>query len=152
MLASAIAWVAANQSWKTPDARSLRPYGQGHRDRLIRKVWFMLGEVEGTGAETVARLHGDLDLVNVDELRELLDELSARPAPRIVIDLGDVPFIDVLSLSVILGAADALRDAGRQLFVEGASNSVRRLCAVLNAEDILAPQTPLHHAAIYRAC
>jgi anti-sigma B factor antagonist len=112
----------------------------------------MLGEVQMTTESTVARLHGDLDLVNVDELRELLDELCARPAPRVVIDLGDVPFIDVLSLSVILGAADGLRDAGRQLFVEGASNSVRRLCAVLNAEDILAPQPPLHHAAFYRAC
>jgi anti-anti-sigma factor len=111
----------------------------------------MLGDVHALADATVARLHGDLDLVNVDALRELLDDLCARPSTRIVVDLGDVPFIDVLSLSVILGAADALRDSGRQLTVEGASTSVRRLCALLNAEDILAPETPLRHAAIDRA-
>lgn len=110
----------------------------------------MLGEVEVTAQATVARLHGELDLVNVDALRELLDDLCAGPSPQIVVDLCDVPFIDVLSLAVILGAADVLREAGRQLTVEGASTSVRRLCALLNAEDILAPPVPLRLAAVPR--
>jgi anti-anti-sigma regulatory factor len=42
-----------------------------------------------------------------------------------------------MSLSVILGSADALREAGRELTVRGASASVRRVCALLNAEDVL---------------
>jgi len=108
----------------------------------------MLGEVYVLADSTVARLRGDLDLVNVDSLRELLDHICAGASARIVIDLGDVEFIDVLSLSVILGAADGLREAGRQLVVEGASNSVRRLCALLNAEDILAVSLPLPFVAV----
>jgi len=112
----------------------------------------MLGEVHVVSDVTYARLHGDLDLVTVDALRDLLDDICAGCSSRIVVDLADVAFVDVLSLSVILGTADALRENNRQLVVEGASTSVRRLCALLNAEDILAPRVPLPRAAVPPAC
>lgn len=112
----------------------------------------MLGEVRVVSDMTFARLHGDLDRVNVDALRDLLDDICAGNSSRIVVDLGDVGFVDVLSLSVILGSADALREDNRQLVVEGASTSVRRLCALLNAEDILAPRVPLQRATVPPAC
>jgi anti-anti-sigma factor len=101
---------------------------------------------------TFARLHGDLDRVNVDALRDLLDNICAGSSSQVVVDLCDVPFVDVLSLSVILGTADALRESGRQLAVAGASSSVRRLCALLNAEDILAPEITLERATVPPAC
>jgi anti-anti-sigma factor len=103
----------------------------------------MVGEVTVGQEVTVARLRGDLDLVNVDLLRNLLEGVVAGPGDVVVVDLGDVPFIDVLSLSVILGAADDLRETGRRLVVDRASTSVRRLCALLNAEDVLAPPVTL---------
>jgi anti-anti-sigma factor len=112
----------------------------------------MLGEVHVVSDVTFARLHGDLDRVSVDTLRDLLDDICSGPSPRLVIDLSDVGFVDVQSLSVILGTADALREADRTLVVEGASTSVRRLCALLNAEDILAPRVPLQRANIPPAC
>jgi anti-anti-sigma factor len=112
----------------------------------------MLGEVYVMADTTVARLHGDLDLVNVEGLRELLDGVCSGPSSQIIVDLGDVAFIDVLSLAVILGAADGLREAGRELLVEGASHSVRRLCALLNAEDILTADVPLQRVAVPPAC
>jgi anti-anti-sigma factor len=112
----------------------------------------MLGEVLVRPDATVARLHGDIDLVNVDMLRKLLDDVCAGPSPRVVVDLADVEFIDVLSLAVVLGAADGLREADRQLVVEGASTSVKRLCSLLNAEDILAPAEQPSLAAVLPAC
>jgi stage II sporulation protein AA (anti-sigma F factor antagonist) len=112
----------------------------------------MLGEVSVRPNAVVARPHGDLDLVNIEALRELLDGLCAGPAGTVVVDLSDVSFIDVLSLSVILGAADSMRETGRQLVVEGASNAVRRLCELLNAEDILDPPEPLPYIVIPPAC
>jgi anti-anti-sigma factor len=112
----------------------------------------MIGEVLVLADAAVARLQGDLDLVNVDSLRELLDDVCARLTPRVVVDLAEVQFIDVLSLAVILGAADGLREANRQLVVQGASKSVRRLCALLNAEDILAPPAPITLVEVSPAC
>jgi hypothetical protein len=44
---------------------------------------------------------------------------------------------------VILAAADGLRENGRELTVRGASMSVRRLCALLNADDVLTPVLPV---------
>jgi anti-sigma B factor antagonist len=112
----------------------------------------MLGEVEVAGDVTVARLHGELDLVNVDALRELVAGVVETSSPQVVIDLHDVPFVDVHSLSVILGAADELRESRRQLVIAGVSNSVRRLCELLNAEDILAPPQRPPQEAVPPAC
>ena len=92
---------------------------------------------------TTVVLHGELDVVTIDEMRDLLDQALARAPHSLVIDLSDVPFIDVLSLSAILAAADAVRDDGGLAAVTGASSAVRRICALLNAEDVLAAPLPL---------
>lgn len=101
----------------------------------------MIGEVIVQGTVATVRLHGDLDLVTVEELRRLLRQASAGTCD-VVVDLSDVPFVDVLSLSAILATADALRDQGRHLAVVGASPPVRRVCALLNAGDVLTPDLP----------
>ena len=102
----------------------------------------MLGELQVAPNATVVTLHGDLDLVTVEELRHLLDEACADDPTRVVIDLTDVPFVDVLSLSTILASADAVREYGGFLHVRGASGAVRRICAMLNAKDLLLPSLP----------
>lgn len=99
----------------------------------------MPGELHVEPALTVLTLHGELDILNVEALRALLAEAVAAGSASVVVDLGDVPFIDVLSLSSILAAADTLREQHRTLFVRGASNAVRRVCRLLNAEDVLSP-------------
>ena len=107
----------------------------------------MLGELLVQPSETTVRLHGELDLVTVDALRALLDEASAEPPPKVVVDITDVPFVDVLSLSSILATADSMRERDAALIVVGASQSVRRLFEVLNAQDVLAPELPMPRVA-----
>ena len=92
---------------------------------------------------TVLTLHGDLDLSTVETLRAMLDDVISTDPNCVYVDLSDVPFVDVLSLSVIMGGADVLREDDRQLVVRGASSAVRRICALLNADDILAPELPM---------
>jgi anti-anti-sigma factor len=103
----------------------------------------MRSEVRVTPAMTVLTLHGDLDMATVDELRQLLDEAVATSSPAIVVELGDVTFVDLVSLSSILAAADLAREDGRTLTVTGASMAVRRLCALLNADDVLSAPVPV---------
>jgi anti-anti-sigma factor len=102
----------------------------------------MLGELEVRPMVTTVVLHGELDLVTVEALRGLLEEAVAGDPSRLVIDITDVPFVDVLSLSTILASADAVRDRGGLLHVRGASGAVRRICALLNAKDLLLPTLP----------
>ena len=102
----------------------------------------MLGELQVAPDATVVTLHGDLDMVTLEELRGLLDEACDGDPSRVVIDLTDVPFVDVLSLSTILASADAVREYGGLLHVRGASGAVRRICAMLNAKDVLLPGLP----------
>ena len=103
----------------------------------------MRSEVELTPDVTTITLHEDLDMATVEELRVLLDQAVTGGSPRILVDLADVAFVDVVSLSAILAAADTVREAGRQLTGSGASMAVRRLCALLNADDVLHPPLPM---------
>jgi anti-anti-sigma factor len=110
----------------------------------------MLGEVHVRPDSMVVTLHGDLDLMTVEALRDLLEDVARSTASPVVVELADVAFVDVMSLSVIMSTADALRDEGRQLVVRGASSAVRRICALLNADDILAPALPEPRPALAR--
>ena len=107
----------------------------------------MQGELDIQPMVTVVTLHGELDMLTVEPLRKLLDAACVGDPDRVVVDLNDVPFVDVLSLSTILAAADALRDRGAALTVVGASSPVRRICALLNADDVLVPVLPMPRAA-----
>jgi anti-anti-sigma factor len=114
----------------------------------------LIGEITIDETALTVVLHGDLDMVTVDDLRTILDDVAAGPAPAVVVDLSDVAFLDVMSLSVILSTVDALRETGRELTVRGASASVRRVCALLNADDVLEPAQPAgslaSHPAVHR--
>jgi anti-anti-sigma factor len=103
----------------------------------------MLGELQVKRSSSVLVLHGDLDLQTLEDLRGLLEDACRRRPDRLIVDLSDVPFVDVLSLSSILAATDQLRDAGSTLLISGASPGVRRVCALLNADDVLAPYLPM---------
>jgi anti-anti-sigma factor len=109
----------------------------------------MLGELQVQPTVTTLILHGELDMMTVEGLRELLEQACLGDPNRVVVDLSDVPFVDVLSLSTILACADALREGGATLTVRGAAPSVRRICSLLNAEDVLAPVVPAPRLAVY---
>jgi anti-sigma B factor antagonist len=107
----------------------------------------VLGELEVRREVTVLVLHGELDIVTVADVRTLLDEAGATGCRRLVIDLSDVPFVDVLCLSAILAAVDRVREQGGEAAVVGASKPVRRMCALLGADDALVLQIPEQRSA-----
>ena len=115
--------------------------------RLFDAEVALLGELLVQPSATTVRLHGELDLVTADALRALLAEAASEEPAKVVVDITDVPFVDVISLSTILAAADAMRERDTPLIVVGASQSVRRLFEVLNAQDVLAPALPMPRLA-----
>lgn len=82
---------------------------------------------------------GDLDLLTVEALRATLAEAVADDDADVLIDLTKVDHVDIVALSAILATADTLREHGRSLHVSAARRELRRVCALLRAEDILVP-------------
>ena len=71
------------------------------REHPVREV------VEQDGA-VVVRLAGELDLYNAEVVREALAEAAGREPERLVVDLGEVSFLDSTALGVLIEARGKL--------------------------------------------
>jgi anti-sigma B factor antagonist len=60
--------------------------------------------VETNGSACVVKLAGELDLYNAPNVREALVRACADSPGRVVVDLGDVEFIDSTALGVLIEA------------------------------------------------
>lgn len=88
------------------------------------------------GERLVVGIKGDLDLKTAEPLREALDRLIARLAPKeLILDLAEVEFVDSSGLGVILGRYKRLSATGRTLSLTGVRPSIR---AVLDLAGISA--------------
>ena len=58
--------------------------------------------VDSVGAARVVRLGGELDLYNAAQVRGALAEACADAPERLVVDLGEVEFIDSTALGVLI--------------------------------------------------
>lgn len=71
--------------------------------------------VDRRNGAIVVRLVGELDLYNAPEVRETLLGLCAEQPERLVVDLGDVDFVDSTALGVLIEARSKL--ANRKTFL-----------------------------------
>ena len=71
--------------------------------------------VETVGEACVVKLGGELDLYNAPQVREALADACADSPERVVVDLGEVDFIDSTALGVLIEART--RMANRKSFL-----------------------------------
>ena len=64
--------------------------------------------VDAVGDARVVRLGGELDLYNAAEVRSALADACAQAPERLVVDLGEVEFIDSTALGVLIEARTKL--------------------------------------------
>lgn len=76
----------------------------------------MLGEPLSDDGFVLA-VHGEVDLASSGELRERLRTAAEAGAVRILVDLGDVTFIDSIAMAGIVGAQRRLPPDGRLAIV-----------------------------------
>ena len=81
--------------------------------------------VERVGEACLVRLGGELDLYNAQDVRETLLEASADSPQRIVVDLGEVEFIDSTALGVLIEARSRMTD-GRAFLLAAPGLETRR--------------------------
>ena len=66
--------------------------------------------VEAVGTARVVRLGGELDLYNAVEVRTALADACAAAPERLVVDLGEVEFIDSTALGVLIETRTKLKN------------------------------------------
>jgi anti-sigma B factor antagonist len=82
-------------------------------------------EVQTVGEACVVRLGGELDLYNAHQVRRALAE-ACRDAPeRVVVDLGEVEFIDSTALGTLIEVRTQLDD-GRAFLLAAPGVETRR--------------------------
>ena len=65
----------------------------------------------------IVLVHGDIDLKTARAFREALDEAASDGKPKLIVDLGDVPFMDSSGLAALIGANKALPEDTRMVVI-----------------------------------
>jgi anti-anti-sigma factor len=94
-------------------------------------------EVIRAGERMIVSLHGELDLPNAPLLRSAFDDLDLGDAMMVVLDLGELEFIDSTGLRTIFSARERCIEQGRQFAVTPGSQQVQRLLTVTRAGEHL---------------
>lgn len=91
------------------------------------------------GRTLLVALHGELDLVSAESVRESIDtELEAYARIKnLVIDLAEVDFIDSSGLGMLLGRYRQVHKRGGKLVMIGPKPQVRRVLEMAGMTKIM---------------
>ena len=93
-------------------------------------------EVSTTDGSVVVRLAGELDLHNAAVVREALLESAGTAPERLVVDLGDVRFIDSTALGVLIGAVKRLRGRDGALTLVNTDANIAKTFEITGLDQI----------------
>jgi anti-anti-sigma factor len=83
------------------------------------------------------RLTGEVDLADRDVFALVVGAVRSGDDHEVVVDLGELQFIDVRGLSLLAQLATQLRSCGRSLRVSGAAPIVRRCWDLLGLDSVV---------------
>lgn len=89
---------------------------------------------------TTVRVQGEVDLYTAPRLRERLDAVVAGEAPRVVVDLEQLDFIDSTGLGVLVGALKQARDSGGDMSLRNPSRSTHKLLEIAGLTELFSIQ------------
>lgn len=87
----------------------------------------------------VLECSGRLTMVTARHLREAVEEALEAGPPRLVLDLGQVGFVDSSGLGVLISALKKARQGGGDLRIAGAAAQVRTVLTLTNLDRVLRP-------------
>ena len=93
-----------------------------------------IGDQDGI---TVVALEGELEVSEAPALRDLLGMLVAGPQSRVLLDLGQVSFIDSSGIGVLVGAHRRAEEAGARIGLAAPNVGVRRVFELTRTDRVL---------------
>ncbi|KUN79926.1 anti-anti-sigma factor [Streptomyces bungoensis] len=88
---------------------------------------------------------GEIDHQTGDTLAQALD-VSGAPRPRVVVDLGQVTFMDSSGINVLITAHRTLTEAGGWLRLARPGQSVQRVLRLVGIDAVIDCHETLHQA------
>ena len=82
-------------------------------------------------------LGGDLDMAARFQAEQALDELLATPVEQLVVDLGEVTFVDSTGMGLVLEVNDRARAEGFRLRLLRGPDEVQRVFELAGVADVL---------------
>ena len=81
----------------------------------VREEYLLTVRTDRDGSSLLVRASGEIDFASAGLLEEELGRALGCDASMVVLDLGDVDFIDVAGLGVLLLGAERFREEGDRL-------------------------------------
>lgn len=94
-------------------------------------------DVTGHESEPVVRVRGDVDLDTAPLLERRLNELIDDGARQIVVDFGELTFMDMTGLTVLVRVLKRLRARGGRIRLRSASPSVQKVLEITGLDGVL---------------
>lgn len=91
----------------------------------------------------VVEFVGEIDVVTVAIFEALIDQALAVGVPRMTVDMAGVDFMGACGLSVLLGAAQQLRERGGRLEVRAVPARIYRLFDITGLTESLDVERPM---------
>jgi anti-sigma B factor antagonist len=92
-------------------------------------------EVKDSYAEVKAS--GRLNMVSAPKLREFVADVVASGSSRIVVNLGETPFMDSSGLGALIGCLKAARQAGGDLRIAAVQPQVKMVLELTSMDRVL---------------
>ncbi|MBG0563084.1 STAS domain-containing protein [Actinoplanes aureus] len=90
--------------------------------------------VDGT---TTVSLHGEIDILTVEQVRIVLGEAVAAGPQRIVVDMADVAFIDSTGLGALISGFQRARDRDIGFRLARPSHNVRQILVLSGLLEVV---------------
>lgn len=97
----------------------------------------MRHSISDHGGVKVVALEGELEVSEAPALRDLMGALIEGPQSRVLLDLGQVSFIDSSGIGVLVGAHRRAEEAGARIGLASPSPGVRRVFELTRTDRVL---------------
>jgi anti-anti-sigma factor len=95
---------------------------------------------------TVVTPRGRLDLLSAADFKARLAQAVADGGKRIVVDLGEVTFVDSSGLGALIGGLKAARQAGGDLRIARPAEQARTILELTTLNRVLRPYATIEEA------
>ena len=94
-------------------------------------------DVKQMGHQDHVLVGGEIDAFTAPKLREVLFPLSEKKGVHIIVDLGNVSYMDSTGLGVFVGVYKNVRSNDGTLLLVGLSDRLKRLFTITGLADIM---------------